>query len=344
MKILLVTERSAGHVYPALAIGEKIREKNLGKNIIFFFTSSKFFKKYIKNKGYPVLGLTFRFRNILVDLFCRFIESIYILVKVSPDKVIGFGGRDSLFLVLFSYMLGKETYIYEPNAEMGKSNRLISRFIKNVLRGIPPFEKKQNHKIIGIPLGKNIVKKGKEELKEKFNFNHKPVVFCFGGSQGSQFINDSFFSFVEKYNNGSYQIVHITGKKDYFRMVDFYKKIKNNKVVKDFYQDMSDFYNLADLILSRAGALTLAEISFYNIPAILIPHPKAFGHQKTNANYLGDKGGAVVFEQNNFDSKKFEFYLNKLIQDGRTRQKMKNNLKDITIGVNYEKFSFNYIS
>ncbi|MCF7869548.1 MAG: UDP-N-acetylglucosamine--N-acetylmuramyl-(pentapeptide) pyrophosphoryl-undecaprenol N-acetylglucosamine transferase [Candidatus Omnitrophica bacterium] len=344
MKVLLVSERSAGHVYPALAIGEKIKESNLIDAKIVFFTSSRFFKKYIKNKGYSVLGLTFQFRNIFVEFFCRFIESIYILIKVFPDIVIGFGGRDSLFLVLFARMLGRKTYIYEPNAEMGRANKFLSLFVKNILRGIPSSDQKKKYRIIGIPLGKNIVKKEKERLREKFNFNQKPIILCFGGSQGSRFINDSFLNFIGRHNNNSYQIAHITGAKDYSKAVDFYRKIKNNKVVKDFYQDMPNFYNLADVILSRAGALTLAEISFYNIPAILIPHPQAFGHQKTNANYLKDRGAAVIFEQNSFDFKKFELCLSKLIQNNSARKNIKNNLKKIKIGIKYEDFSFNFIS
>jgi UDP-N-acetylglucosamine--N-acetylmuramyl-(pentapeptide) pyrophosphoryl-undecaprenol N-acetylglucosamine transferase len=344
MKVLLVSERSAGHVYPALAIGEKIKEANLAGSEIIFFTSSSFFKKYIKNKGYPVLGLTFKFRSIFVEFFCRLIESIYILIKVFPDMVIGFGGRDSLFLVLFARVLGKKTYIYEPNAEMGRANKFLSLFVKNVLRGIPPFDQKEEYKIIGIPLGKNIVKKEEGRLREKFNFNQKPVILCFGGSQGSRFINESFLSFVEKHNNNSYQIIHISGEKDYSQVVNFYKKIKNNKVVRDFYQDMSNLYNLADIILSRSGALTLAEISFYNIPAILIPHPQAFGHQKTNANYLKDRGAAIVFGQDAFDFKKFELCLSKLIQDSKIRKNMENNLKKIKIGIKYENFSFDFIS
>ncbi|MFO8053278.1 MAG: UDP-N-acetylglucosamine--N-acetylmuramyl-(pentapeptide) pyrophosphoryl-undecaprenol N-acetylglucosamine transferase [Candidatus Omnitrophota bacterium] len=344
MKILLVSERSAGHVYPALAIGKRIKEYNSDRNKIFFFTSSKFFKRYIKNKGYPVLGLTFRSRNILIEPFCRFIESIYILITVSPDKVIGFGGRDSLFLVLFSSILGRETYIYEPNTEMGKANKFLSRFVKNVLRGIPPFDKKQNHKLVGVPLGRNIIKKEKGELKKRFNFDQKPIILCFGGSQGSHFINNNFLKFAKKHNNNSYQIIHVTGEKDYSDIAKFYKGIKNNKIIKDFYQDMSNFYSIADIVLSRSGALTLAEVSFYNIPAVLIPHPKAFGHQKTNANYLKDKGAAIVFEQDSFDFKKFELCLTKLIQDSRVRKNMKNNLKKITIGINYENFSFDFIS
>ncbi|MCF7886913.1 MAG: UDP-N-acetylglucosamine--N-acetylmuramyl-(pentapeptide) pyrophosphoryl-undecaprenol N-acetylglucosamine transferase [Candidatus Omnitrophica bacterium] len=344
MKVLLVSERSAGHVYPALAIGEKIKENNSIDSKIIFFTSSKFFKKYIKNKGYLVLGLAFGFRNIFVEFFFRFIESLYILIKIFPDVVIGFGGRDSLFLVLFARMLGKKTYIYEPNAEMGRANKFLSLFVKNVLRGISPSDQKKKYKIVGIPLGKNIIKKEKKRLREKFNFDQKPILLCFGGSQGSRFINDSFLNFVKKHNNNSYQIIHITGKKDYSKVIDFYKTIKNNRVIKDFCQDMSNFYNLADIILSRSGALTLAEISFYNIPAILIPHPQAFGHQKTNANYLKNKDAALVFEQEKFNFKEFEICLNKLIQNDKVRKNMKKNFKKTKIGIKYEDFSFDFIN
>ncbi len=339
-RVLLVSERSAGHVYPALAIGEKFKEKNYD---IFFFTSSNFFKTRLKDKGYTVLGLAFNFRNILLEFFWRFSEAIYILLKICPHWVIGFGGRDSFFLVFFSFILGSRVSIYEPNRKMGRANRVLSLFIKNTLRGIPPLDKKKGHKIIGIPLGKNAFKMEKEKILRQLNFNRKPVVLCFGGSQGSHFINNKFIEFVDGYKKDSYQIIHITGKTDYQEMINFYKKAQPNKIVKDFCQNMPLFYNIADLVISRAGALTLAEISFYRIPAILIPHPKGGGHQKINANYLAEKKSAVLFDQDNFNFKKFKTYLIRMIEDGSFRKEIKDNLKEVRIGLNYENFSFNSI-
>jgi UDP-N-acetylglucosamine--N-acetylmuramyl-(pentapeptide) pyrophosphoryl-undecaprenol N-acetylglucosamine transferase len=343
MKILLVSEKSAGHVYPALAIAEKMSEKGLRKNNIVFFNNSSFFKADIQNRGYSVLGSARQFRNFLIESAWRCLEALYILIRVRPGRVIGFGGRSSFFLVLFSAISGLRTSLYEPNLKMGRANKILSYFIKDILRGICPLPKAKNHKVIGIPLGKNIVKKSKEKLKKEFNFDQRPVILCFGGSQGSTFINGNFLNFVKKDKDNSYQIIHITGKNNYSNLANFYKSVSNNKIVKKFCLDMSNFYNIADVIVSRSGASTLAEISFYNIPAILIPHPGAFGHQKINASYLENKKAAFVFNQDNFNFEKFQACLSKIIWDNSIKQEIKNNLKKIRIGVSYEDFSFNSI-
>ncbi len=344
MRFLLVSERSGGHVYPALVIADKIKEKKSKTSNIFFFTSSSIFKNYIKNKGYSRLGIIFKSRNIVIELLVRFIESLYILFKVRPDYVIGFGGRDSIFLILFSRFFTNNIYIYEPNAKMGKANRFLACFVKIILRGIPPLDKSRKQKLIGVPLNKNIVRLDKKKIKKTLGFNEKPIVFCFGGSQGSNFINNIFFNFIQNHNQVSYQIIHITGKKDYQRMLQFYKKIKNNKIINDFCQDMAIFYNIADLIISRAGAITLGEISFYNIPSIIIPHPGAGGHQNANACYLVKKKAAFVLDQNNFDFSKFENYLQTMISDVNLRSSMKHNWQKINFEVNYEEFSFDFIN
>lgn len=343
MRFLLVSERSGGHVYPAFVIAEKIKEKDPKINKIFFFTTSAFFQKLIKNKGYITLGVVFKFRNILIELFLRFIESIYILIKVRPDYVLGFGGRDSIFLVLFSRFFTNNVYIYEPNTKMGRANKFLAPFIKKILRGIPPQDQNKNYKLIGIPLKKDIIKADKKIIKKRLGFNEKPVILCFGGSQGSSFVNDIFFNFIQTDNNQSYQIIHITGKNDYWRMVELYKKINNNKIIKNFQADMAIFYNLADVVISRAGALTLGEICFYSIPSILIPHPGALGHQKMNADYLKEKKMAFVFEQHNFDYNKFKDCLSSLILNKTIRENMKNNISKMKIGVSYQNFYLDFI-
>lgn len=344
MKFLLVSERSGGHVYPALVIADKIKEKESKTNNIFFFTSSSIFENYIKNKGYSRLGIIFKSRNIVIELLVRFIESFYILFKVRPDYVIGFGGRDSIFLILFSRLFTNNIDIYEPNAKMGKANRFLACFVKRILRGIPPLDKNRKQKIIGVPLNKNIVRRDKRKIKKTLGFDEKPIVFCFGGSQGSNFINNIFFDFVRNHDQASYQIIHITGKNDYQRMLQFYKKIKTNKVVNDFCQDMSIFYNIADIIISRAGAITLGEISFYNIPSIIIPYPGAGGHQSANACYLVKKKAAFVLDQNNFHFFEFENHLQTMILDVNLRSSMKQNWQKINLEVSYEDFSSDFIN
>ncbi len=338
-KTLLVSERSAGHVYPALAIAEKIILEN-PNNDLFFFTSSKIFKKHIKKNGYTVFGLTFSFRNIFIEFSWRVIESVYIILKIRPNQIIGFGGRDSIFLVLFGSIFIDRVFIYEPNAKAGKANRFLYPFVKTVYRGLPPQNKRKKDRIVGIPLLKKVKKIKKEGARQRLNFGQEPVVLCFGGSQGSSFINQNFIKFVSKNKNKPYQIIHLTGKKEYQEILSFYAQVKNNKFIQPFSWEMPLLYSAADLVLARAGALTLANISFYDLASILIPYPEAEGHQSLNAAYLREKGAAVVFLQNNFNFNDFNSCLEKLIWNNSFREKIEQNVKKVDI----EKINKDFLS
>lgn len=183
----------------------------------------------------------------------------------------------------------------------------------------------------------------KFEARRILDFNDQPVVFCLGGSQGSSFLNQAFIKFIQDYQ-GNCQLIHLTGKAEYSKILSVYKKIKNRSFVKDFYYDIEILYSAADLVVSRAGASTLGEISFYGLPAILLPHPGGGGHQEENALYLERIGAAMVHLQLEFSFDKFSYSLNKLIEDLSLRQKLKDNLNKIKLGVSYENFSSNTYS
>ncbi|MDP8290047.1 MAG: glycosyltransferase [Candidatus Susulua stagnicola] len=353
MKILFVCERSAGHIFPALSLGAKISKEAT----VYFFATSEYLKKYIEKEGFVCFGKSFSFKKgstpfldcrrgvlsffkrELTPFIWRFFEALYLLLKLRPNKVIGFGGRDSFFLVLFSSLLGVQTFIYEPNLSFGKANWVLMPFVSKILRGFQGDTNKKST-TIGIPLRKNIKKIDRAVARKSLNFNDDPVVFCLGGSQGSVFLNDLFVKFVQNFK-GRIQIIHITGKDKYLEIMPFYNTMKVRSFVKDFYYNIETLYSAADVVVSRAGANTLGEISFYQLPAILLPLPNAGGHQKENALYLQDKGAAIVHFQNEFSFVNFSASLNSLIQDDVLRQRIKNNLKKIKLGISYEDFNSN---
>ena len=335
MKILFVCERSAGHIFPALSLGAKMSREAT----VYFFATSAFFKRYIEKEGFTCIGKSFSFRCLITESIWRLFEALYLILKLRPKKVIGFGGRDSFFLVLFSSLLGIKTVIYEPNVEIGRANRILVPFVSKVLRGFEGY-KSQKNKTIGIPLRKNIKRIDKTDARKILNFSDEPVVFCLGGSQGSVFLNDIFVEFVRRFKS-KLQIIHLTGKNKYLEILSLYNTMEVKSFVKDFYYEVEVLYSAADLVVSRAGANTLGEISFYQLPAILLPHPKAGGHQRENALYLEKRGAAVVHLQDEFSSEDFNSSLSKLIQDERLRQSIRNNLTKIRLGISYEDFSAN---
>ncbi|MCM8786731.1 MAG: UDP-N-acetylglucosamine--N-acetylmuramyl-(pentapeptide) pyrophosphoryl-undecaprenol N-acetylglucosamine transferase [Candidatus Omnitrophica bacterium] len=334
MKVLLVCERSGGHVFPALVLAKKIRKNT--SDIVYFFATSTSFKKIIKTEGFKVYGKSFRKRNLMLEGFYRFFEAIFLICKINPKRIIGFGGRDSFFLIVLGFLFGIDTAIYEPNKKFGKANKVLYFFVKRVYCGFP---QSKNKKIItvGIPLRDNIVLIDKDIAKTYLRLDKKPVIFCFGGSQGSSFINSIAIRLLNELDS-DFQLVHITGKREYFKISQLYNKINKKTVVFDFYPDMQLLYSAADIVICRAGASSLAEISYYQLPVIFIAHPAASCHQKSNAAYFVKEKAAFLFLQDKFDFEKFKTTIKILLEDENYRNKIKNNLKRIKLAVDAEKF------
>lgn len=323
-KVLLVCERSGGHIFPALSIGKKLKRE--GKEVHFFVTSD-FLKNYVEREGFPTIGRGFPSRNLFVESLWRFFEALGIILTLRPKKVIGFGGRDSFFLVLISSFLFRDTVIYEPNVKPGKANKVLVFFTRKILFG---FE-------TGIPMRDNIKKIDKTRARKILGFDERPVVFCFGGSQGSAFINRAFMRFVHSVKE-DYQIIHLTGKEDYPNILESYRGVENNKFIKDFHYEMELLYSAADVIISRAGASALGEISYYGLPSVLIPHPAAGGHQRENAFYFKNRGAAFVHLQSDFSFENFKSLLERLICDNDLRESVKEKARGIKLGVSFEDF------
>ncbi|MEM7816579.1 MAG: UDP-N-acetylglucosamine--N-acetylmuramyl-(pentapeptide) pyrophosphoryl-undecaprenol N-acetylglucosamine transferase [Candidatus Aenigmatarchaeota archaeon] len=336
-KILIVCERSAGHIFPALTIGKKIKDTKEHK--VYFFATSKFLKEFLIKENFLVYGRVFSFRNLLLELSYRFFEALYLLFKIRPAKIIGFGGRDSFFLIFLGALFFIDTSIYELNVNLGKANKLLFIFVRRIFLGFYKEKKSRKEKYIGIPLRENIRFVDKEKVLKKLNFDLSPIIFCFGGSQGSHFLNEIFIRLIQVLE-GKFQIIHLTGKRDYLEIIKIYNKIDKKSWVRDFYYNMEELYSVADLIISRAGASTLAEIVYYKIPAILIPHPQAGGHQRANALYLKRRNAALVFYQENFSFFDFKNKVVELLYNQNLRYEIKSNLGNIKLGVKIEDFSF----
>jgi UDP-N-acetylglucosamine--N-acetylmuramyl-(pentapeptide) pyrophosphoryl-undecaprenol N-acetylglucosamine transferase len=339
VKVLFVCDRSGGHVFPAVTIAGKMsRDKPESK--IHFFVTSAFLKEHLAQKGFPVWGKSFGSRNLFFEMFYRIFEAVYILFKLRPKRVFGFGGRDSFFIMLFSSLLNLDTAIYEPNVKAGKANSLLCLFVKKIFRGFNEEKIDKKTIVIGIPLRENIRKIERRTALANLGFQEKPTLFCFGGSQGSTFLNDIFFKLVQSLDC-DFQAIHLTGQREYFKISQIYNKIGKPSFVRDFYYAMEDLYSASDIVISRSGASTLAEIAFYKIPSILIPHPAAGGHQRDNARYFVNKEAACMYCQHDFNFEEFKNTVDKLLKDQKLRQRIQSNLNDIKIGISFEEFCKN---
>ena len=239
--------------------------------------------------------------------------------------------------MLLSTFLGVKTVIYEPNITFGKANKFLAPFVGKIWRGLGKIKEDSKTEIIGIPLRKNIKKISKEEARLTLGFDKGPVVLCFGGSQGSSFLNRTLIKYANE-SKESFGIIHITGEHEYFQISQLYNKIERKVFIKDFYYNIETLYNAADLMVSRSGALTIGEAIFYKIPCIFIPHPDAYGHQKQNADFMAACGAAFVCEQNDFSYESFSLSLTRLITDSDLRKKMVDYISQSHKGVSFEDF------
>ncbi|MCX7661808.1 MAG: undecaprenyldiphospho-muramoylpentapeptide beta-N-acetylglucosaminyltransferase [Candidatus Omnitrophica bacterium] len=347
MKVLLSCGGTGGHILPALRLYEELNSSGKVRDMVLVIGRRKI-EKMIIPKDYKSIHLdasAIKLTSVKEFLFSCFIllknalKSFEIIIKFQPDVVIGFGGYASFFVVLFASLFRIKTIIHEENVLMGRANRLLAGFVDHISLGfektreILPFYK---NKMIftGNPLRKSLRKIEKKEALKYFGFLPDYfTILVMGGSQGSQHINREFLKAVFLLKEKTeFQIIHLCGDKDY----DFLNKEYNNIGIKvkvfKFFEPMEYALSSADLVVSRAGAMTVSELIFFEIPAIIIPYPYAYRHQYYNAHLLTDTGCAVMLEDRDLNHQNLKEFILELIQNPEKLEKMRYNyyrLKDI---------------
>ncbi len=287
MRIILACDRSKGHLYPALALADYLR-KEKPQYKVFFYGLKKKDRFFLKERGFSSFGLDLNFRNLILESFLRFFEALGMIFYLRPHRVLGFGGRNSLFLVFIcSFFI--PTFLFEPNFCLGKTNKLLSFFVRKVFLGMRNPKKKKEIKL-GIPLREEFLNKiDRKEARRILGIRDNLKIFLvFGGSLGSSFINTLFLEVVSLLKRDGYEfgVIHLTGDKDFEKVKRFYKENSIEAEIFSFYENMVLLYSAADLVISRSGASSLAEISYWGLPSILLPYPGAYSHQEKNAQFF----------------------------------------------------------
>ena len=312
--ILIAGGGTGGHLFPALAIGDEIFHRDPNINIHYvgsnFGLESKVFP--VKDVWHTLLpirgyqrGVNFESigKNILLPI--RIIRSLKKLKSLFndfyPDIIIGTGGYASalpLYLGMKSYK-NISIILQEQNSYPGITTRWFAEKAKIVCVG---FQSTNNHLntntiITGNPVRKGISNGIRSDAKSSFNLDpNKKTIFLFGGSQGSAYLNNMMGKLIKEFLSIDVQILWQTGDLQYHK----YKKYNNTNIhVTPFINNMATAYALADLVVCRSGALTLAEITVCGKPSILIPYPRAAGdHQTKNAQALVNAGASrILFEK-----------------------------------------------
>ncbi len=257
---------------------------------------------------------------------CR--QTSGILKAFHPDAVIGTGGYVSAPAMRMAGRRGIPLFIQEQNSLPGLAARFGAKYAEIVFTAYDKASEyldSQKCCNVGNPIREDICDGVRETAYGKFGLDPgKNTLLVLGGSSGARNINESMLRLLsEGFLPEGWQLLWQTGKADYARIDDSLKSSKDvNVVIEPFIDDMPSAYALADLVVSRAGAMALAEIAAVGLPSVLIPYPHAAGdHQMLNARVLQDKGAAIVISEKEMDTR-IEDVLSRLFQDTESRKKM----------------------
>lgn len=345
MKIIVSAGGTGGHIYPALAIINKFKEKEKNLDILYIGTHNRMEKDIIPKRGlkYEALEIYgFSKRDILLDIKNIFLigkakkKCLKIMREFKPDIVLGIGGYVTYPVVWAAHKLGIKTFIHEQNSIPGKSNLMLQT--KADLIGVSfkesaSFFKKAQDKVFysGNPCGENALN-SEPMPKEKLGLNpKKKLVVIVAGSLGSATINQKMKDYLYKSANASYEVLYITGKSlydDFIKDSNFASNIK----VLPYLDNLPSLLKNTDLIVTRAGASTMSEILSLNLPAIFIPSPYvANNHQYYNALEIKNNGGGEIIEEKDLTSDNLSNKINEVLNNHELYSNMKANLKKMSM-------------
>ena len=337
MKVIVSAGGTGGHIYPALAVIDKLKEKEENLEILYIGTHNRMENEIIPKRNIPFVPIEMYginkkniFKNIKV-IIC-FIKAYYKLKKIikdfNPDVVIGFGGYITGPVIYTAKKLGYKTFIHEQNALPGKSNKFLQKYADVIAVSFEKTIKHFNNKntiYTGNPTSENAYNAIKDNTK--YFSNDNKVILYVMGSLGSSKMNDIFIDSLEQIKNKNYNFIFVTGKNYYEELSKI--EYPMNVIVKPILTNMTNIMKNIDLIISRAGASTLSEIEAINLPSILIPSPYvANNEQYYNAIELERNNSAIVIQEKDLTSEVLLNEIDKLINYDTKLNDMKDNLKD----------------
>lgn len=333
---------TGGHIYPAIAIGRSLQKRKSDLEVRFVGTSlgleqkimarEKLSLDLIQSGKLNFSGRWLQKINALVKIPIGVFQSFQLILKHKPDFVLGVGGYASAPFLLAAVLLGKNTAIWEPNAHPGMANRWISKWVSKaylVFEEAKKYLGTKNFVVCGMPLREEIETAREKNLnKSKSESHQKFTILCFGGSQGSLFLNTKISEYILRHPELHHElrVVHQTGSLGYQEMLKKYEGVSCVEL-HEFIYNMPDFLSAADVQFCRGGASTIAEAASFGIVPIIVPLPAADDHQQRNAEaVVAHKAGYMII-QSEFDDQKFDEVMNQLRTDRASRDMMSANIK-----------------
>ena len=310
MRVMIAGGGTGGHVFPGVALAEEVVGRHPDNDVVFAGTARGLEARVVPAAGFPIelievkglkgKGVLQLLTNLLL-LPRAFVQCWRILRRWHPDIVVGVGGYASGPVVLAAWLLRIPTALQEQNAVAGFTNRVLGTFVQAAFTAFPEAGRYfAHHKVyqLGNPIRRELM----NNYMRPSQAHDKLRLLVFGGSQGAHALNMRLVEALPHLADlrDRLDVVHQTGARDREQVEKGYRAVGFKPDVREFITDMSDAYARSDLVVCRAGATTLAELTVCKKPSILIPFPAAAdNHQVMNAKSLVDAGAAVMIEERN---------------------------------------------
>ncbi len=340
LKIIISGGGTGGHVFPAISIADAIKEKYPNAEILFIGADNRLEMQKVPKAGYNIIGLPIRglqrkFSFKIFDTFFRLFKSIRrarkIIKKFKPQLVVGVGGYASAALMYAASKKNIPTIIQEQNSYPGITNKLLAKRAEAICVAYEQTKKYfPQEKIIftGNPVRK--LNKTKASKNEALNFfglkENKKTLFVTGGSLGAKSINQSIKNSYDKFLENNVQLIWQCGKRYINEIKDFLKMKKTDGIIAtDFIDRMDLAYKAADLVVSRAGAISISELALLEKAVIFVPSPNvAEDHQTKNAQALVDINAALMIDDIEASEKLIDLALKTIKEDDKILKLSKN--------------------
>lgn len=317
MRAIVTGGGSGGHIYPALAVAQKIKEREPDSEILFIGNDVGIEKDVVPKTGLPFRMVAARwFEKKPVEMLkTGFVtlkgrgQALNIMKEFRPDVVVGTGGFVCVPVIMAAHRYGCPAYLLEANAFPGKATRVLERYCSKMFLGFDAarsyFKNPDKMVFTGNPVREEFFHPDRAASREKLGLpQDKFVIFTFAGSQGANVMTDVTYDFMKMLNGDPNVIlIFVTGTFDHMpviqkKMAEDRLEVQDNIWIREYIDDMANHIGAADLIIERAGALSIAETCVSGRASILVPAPTVPGnHQFYNAKAVADQGGAVLLEE-----------------------------------------------
>jgi UDP-N-acetylglucosamine--N-acetylmuramyl-(pentapeptide) pyrophosphoryl-undecaprenol N-acetylglucosamine transferase len=330
MNVTIACGGTGGHLFPGIAVAEALISR--GHKILLLISEKQIDAVAVRDRRefqiekIPAVGAPRLLSTQVFPFATKFLKGLNVCRKIyrsfAPRAVLGMGGFTSTAPILAGRMAGVSAFIHESNAIPGKANLLNARLCNKVLIGFAECARyfpKSAMEVTGTPIRSSLRAPvdRKIALQNLGLDSDLKTVLVMGGSQGAHGINEAVIASLPRFDGKRVQFIHLTGKKDEQSVAQSYRNAGISAFVSAFYYRMEEVYSVADVAIARSGAATLTELSYFDLPAILIPYPFASeNHQLLNAEIFAKNSVAEVLEESRVKGDALGSLIEQLLKDG----------------------------